>query len=462
MAYIKDQLIAYDVATEQRQLLHEFETPNAYLLQITTTDFDTFYFLTAPAHGSEIDASTAEPQHTEKQKRLYDSAESMSKILTYQQSTRRETTLIETDTAFPPQTGIHYHQGVDSEDLQWHGITPFNKAGFAMDSGYLYYRYATQTEFGVARVDRTGITEKVISAERDAYQNHLNFAFTLEGSDVIFGYTQGTTDDSELIIKRQSGATETTLLQRKESIANLTILDAIGGAFLGIYEMVIKDDSVYMIVPIARQNRDNNRTAGVAIYRYGLNTLQLEVLRTWEFVHWGPTSLTVHGENVYYLECPPAFYEFEPRNPDFTEEQIAEIRANSQGYLRCIEESGGIRDLGNLWYEGHPYRAALTKILPYGDDLNMIVASDSPEVLLVQNGKLQHFNDVQWLTWTRHIKFHVDIPTTGSVYDALVGIAEKVNATFSVDRNIIQIKTRTPIGALTQGHITQTETTEIA
>ena len=135
----------------------------------------------------------------------------------------------------------------------------------------------------MARVDvSNGSTLAILSADRDAYNNYLNFAFTLDGSDVIFTYGQGTPEDSRLIIERESGGTITTILNERKLICHLDILDSIGGAFLGCYETVLHDDFLYMTVPIARRNRDIERTAGLALYRYGLGTLQLDLLKTWE------------------------------------------------------------------------------------------------------------------------------------------------------------------------------------
>ena len=82
---------------------------------------------------------------------------------------------------------------------------PSRQSAFLVSGGYRYYRYATETDFGVARVDADGVTESVISATRDGYENHLNFAFCLDGSDVYFGYTQGTLQRRHFILKSGMG-----------------------------------------------------------------------------------------------------------------------------------------------------------------------------------------------------------------------------------------------------------------
>ena len=460
-AAIGDRLMQYNRGTRQWTHLHTF--PSGYAtLQVATDDYDTFYVLAATATDTETDWSDPELSRQDTvgnikypvplSKKAHNVYAKGGFILQYTHSTRREAVLVEPDTAYLPQIAMHYHAGFDSEDLQWQGITTQNTAGFYVREGYVYYRYAKGTDFGIARVAvASGMTESVIWAEKDEYFNHLNFAFTLDADDnVVFAYTQGTTTDSTIIVKKKEGTTETTLLSERRTISQLTDLDTVGGAFLGVYEVVIQEDRLYLRVPIARKNRDIDKAAGCAVYRFGIGSYHLETLKTWEFVQWGPVSLTPHNENIYFLEAPTAFYQFEARNSDLTE-KLSEMRAAVRGFLNYINPDGVVEQLGSLWYEDAFYVGAVTPILVDGEDLHFVMASASPDTLLHADANVAHHLNMQWLTWTKQLRFLVDVPTEGSVYDALTRIAEQVNATFSVAHNMIKIQTRTPIGALVNG-----------
>ena len=97
----------------------------------------------------------------------------------------------ETDT-YPPQLGIHYHVGFENAIYidEFEGITSDYRGAFKWYSGNLYYRYATQSEFGVARVNASGTTTGLIDQAIGVYWNHLNFAFDIDTSngDLFFVY----------------------------------------------------------------------------------------------------------------------------------------------------------------------------------------------------------------------------------------------------------------------------------
>ena len=175
-------------------------------------------------------------------------------------------------------------------------------------------------------------------------------------------------------------------------------------------------------------------------------------------MNWGATALATFNDNVYFMESPTAFFDFEPRNDEFDDDEIIEMRSEAQGYLQSITPQGEIETIGNLWYEGLPYRSSVTKMLSFNNTLNMMVASDSPDTLLDKDAAVSHYNNMQWLTWTNQVVFNVDIPTRGSSYNALVNIAQKVGATFAIDRNIIKIQTRSARGALVNGALAATDT----
>ena len=58
---------------------------------------------------------------------------------------------------------------------------------------------------------------------------------------------------------------------------------------------------------------------------------------------------------------------------------------------------------------------------------------------------------MQWLVWSDRLRYFVDVPSSGSLYEALREIAESVNATLQVSQHQIRIRNRQPITALTTG-----------
>ena len=416
-----DEFWQYDFETQAYAHLHTF-TSNQKTRQIATSDFDIFYFL----HDTGITTFTCSSRHTE--------------------------TLVTAENDFPVQPSIFYPVAADTSDLQAKGIRGFNKSSFEVSGNFLYYRFATDSQFGVARVNlASNTTEKVLSADMDLYRNHLNFAFTIDRDAVIFAYSQGTPQESELFIKRKDSTGETTLLHETRSIQNLTDLDTVGGAWVGVHEIVKHIDDIYFTAPIARQNRHINKDAGMGLYRYRRGHRQLETLKTWEFVQWGATSLTAFGDAVYFAECPSEFYLFEPTNPDFSDEALAERKAQVKGALRCVGIDGEIQDLGNLYFESENFNASVTRMLPIGDDLHLTASSGHPDTLLEKDSPVSHWNNMQWLVWSERLQYFMDIPTSGSLYEVLRGIAESVNATLQVTQNQVRIQNRQPIAALTRG-----------
>lgn len=414
-----DEFWQYDSETQVFSHLHTFSSASK-TRQIASTDFDTFYFL--------LDEG----------------------IKTFTCSTHYTETLVTADSDCPVQPNIFYPIAADTSELQSKGIRGFNKAGFEVSGDSLYYRFATDRQFGVARVDLTSKeTEKVLSAEVDDYRNSLNFAFTRDGDSIIFAYSQGTPHQSEIIIKEKTGKSVRTLLHKTALIQNLTDLDKNGGAWLGVHEILKIGGNLYFSAPIARKNRDINKDAGMGLYRYGLDNMQLQLLKAWEFVQFGATALTEHQGTPYFCECPPEFYTFEPTNPDLSDNKIAEMKSQVKGNLRCIDISGDIQDLGNLYFEGEPYRALGTRCLSLGEELHLTAASGNRDTLLEKDAPVSHWNNMQWLVWSDRLRYFVDIPTSGSLYEALREIAESVNATLQVSQHQIRIRNRQPIAALT-------------
>ena len=81
------------------------------------------------------------------------------------------------------------------------GIRPDDRGPFKWQSGNLYYRYAKDGEFGVARVNTGGTTTKMIGQSIGNHQNHLNFAFDITNSGVIyFVYAEAGESDTHTVV----------------------------------------------------------------------------------------------------------------------------------------------------------------------------------------------------------------------------------------------------------------------
>ena len=160
------------------------------------------------------------------------------------------------DDNFPPQVSIHYYVGFEN-DLYidtFEGIRPDYRGAFKWQSGNLYYRYAKDGEFGVARVNTGGTTTKMIGQAVAGYQDHLNFAFDINSSGTIyFAYMTGDKDTSTLFIKRRtSNGTETTVLSETRGIGHFNELGLDFGAFLGVHEVLFHNNQLYILVPIQK------------------------------------------------------------------------------------------------------------------------------------------------------------------------------------------------------------------
>ena len=160
------------------------------------------------------------------------------------------------DDSFPPQLGIHYYVGFENALYtdEFEGIRPDYRGPFKWHDNNLYYRYAKDGEFGVARVNTGGTMAKMIGQTELGYQNHLNFAFDLNSSGTIyFVYAEGDSETSTLFIKRRtSNGTVTTVLSETRAVGDFNELGFDFGAFLGAHEALFHDNNLYILVPIQK------------------------------------------------------------------------------------------------------------------------------------------------------------------------------------------------------------------
>ena len=254
--HIADLLVQYDLESDTYRVLHTFDKDISThrITRRTSTDY---YILSAKAITQDRSAS-ALPRAIDGTGYAYDSAseESDIKILRYNASTNTLTEHVAEDDTRPPQLGIHYHIGFENDIYidEFEGIRPDDRGAFKFQGSNLYYRYATPSEFGVARVNTSGTTTEMISEADLAFHNHLNFAFDITpGGDIYFVYATGDAEFSTLTIKRRtSGGTESTLFSETRAIGDFNDIGLDWGAFLGAYEALFYNSNLYILAPIQK------------------------------------------------------------------------------------------------------------------------------------------------------------------------------------------------------------------
>ena len=324
---IADALICQDLETETHQVLYRFAS-EVKALKLSTSDFDTFTILLTDANGFDWSAETLEVRRHIKA--AYDASLSENtQIVSYQQSERRYQTVIGKNTDYRPLSALHYWTGVSGQDFGWLGISEGDRGTFAYQDNDLRYRWAKDTEFGVAELASDGTLTALFTETKDAYFNHLNFAFDSVGDDTYFAYVSGTASDSTITIKKRSGGTITTVFSRTRTFNRLNDLDETGNAWLGVQELLVDGDDFYMVVPVSRNGREIATGAGVILYRYSLVTQQLTALMKKDFVQHGVCMLTKFDDTVYFAESPAVTNEYAAKNRD-----IAYSASEAKGF--CI------------------------------------------------------------------------------------------------------------------------------
>ena len=325
--HIADLLVQYDVDGDAYRILHTFDN-DIKTHRITRRNATNYYILTSGPITQDRSAVML-PRTADKTAYTFDSLAvgSAVKIYAYNTNTGVLTAHVEETDTYPPQLGIHYHVGFENALYidEFEGVTSDYRGSFKWYSGNLYYRYATPSEFGVARVNTSGTTTEMIDQATLNYHNHLNFAFDLtSGGDIYFVYSVGDADESSLVIKRRtSGGTESTILTDTQDLADLTALDDAGGAYLGAHECLFHNNQLYFFAPIQRVDEDSGtytrsreKSAGMVLLSCDVTagTPTLTVIETWDFVSHSACNLVIHDGAVHFTEQPIAASRFKPIN----------------------------------------------------------------------------------------------------------------------------------------------------
>ena len=461
--HVRDQLVVYRLSSDSYHVLTSFDADRA-CYKLASSDFNTFYILSTDA--AETDGSDPAAVFSEAEARKLDGG---GEILQYVSSENWTDVLVPPDTTpAPPQVGVHFHYGFASRAVAWQGNAPGRYAAFTPHQQYIYYRYATADAFGVARVNPTGNAIKVASATRDRYENHLNFAFCfdVEGG-LYFAYVEGDVHGSFLNVDRVEGI-ETTRVVSIESTE--AVIDKEGealGIFLGVYEALVSDDFLYLVVPVGRGSRDIDLPARSVLYRYGLRTGVFEMLDVAELVHYGFAGLTAHTETgdapdetaVYYAQAPLECYQF-PADTDFLSDADAMAISEFRGGLKRVLPTGEVEDLGTTRFDADgAFRGLACAPIVFEEGLHLMVAQGGMRNVEEAGSVASQASGVLWCEFGRKLRFTLDrIPTTGTLDAALSQMAQQVNAAFGVNRNILHIENRTVIGATLERLISEDAT----
>ena len=268
--HIADVLVQYDPNRDDYRLLHVFEK-DVKAHRIVRQNSTNYYILTSGAISQDRSAQTL-PRATDSTGYAYDSAAvgSRVRIHRYNAATGALTQHVGADNAYPPQLGVQYHVGYENSLYidEFEGILPNPYAAFKWVGGWLYYRYAKDGEFGVARVNDSGTTERLIFETDLAQHNHLNFAFDVtSGGVVYFAYATQETYFSTLWVKRRAAdGTVTTLLQDRRPIGDVTAGDRAYAGYLGAMECLFHNNAVYLMCSLQSVDGDlTNPTAAPVV-----------------------------------------------------------------------------------------------------------------------------------------------------------------------------------------------------
>ena len=467
--HIADRLVQYNIARDNFRTLYTF-AKDIKAHRIERRNATNYYILTSAEIIQDRSAATL-PRPIDKTGYGYDSAAegSVIRIHHYNASTNALTEHVDEDDDRPSQLGIHLWIGFENDYYidEFEGIRPDDRGAFKWNGSHLYYRYAKDGEFGVARVNTGGTTAEMISETDLGFQNHLNFAFDItSGGDIYFVYATGDADESSLVIKRRtSGGTESTRLTETQDIEDLTVIDEQGGVFLGCYEAVFYNNNLYMLCPIGRVDVDGSDTTrsrtkagGMVLYRCDViaGSPSLTIIETWDFATHGGCNMVVHDSAVHYMEHPPASTAYTPHNPDldtYNESMGYNVLPEALGALKKINSSGDVESLGNLWYAGdRPYNVAGTRALSFDNELHITMGYGDPDAVLRYNSLASKADNFVHLILGNTLKY---IPPafepSGTVYSQLVELARQVGATVSFDGKIISLVDRRPHRAEVDG-----------
>ena len=206
-----------------------------------------------------------------------------------------------------------------------------------------------------------------------------------------------------------------------------------------------------------------DKAAGAVLYRCDVtaSTPTLDVVEKYDYVQLGACNLVVHDGAVHFVENPPAATKFKPINPDLENYWTDADKTQTMGYnlvpeslgaLKRINANGTVESLGNLYFEERPYNIAATRCLSFDDDLHVVMGYGNLDEVLRVDSLASQADNFQHLVYGQKLRYVLpSFAPSGSVYEALADIAKKVNATLSIQDNIILVHDRSYYRAMTDG-----------
>ena len=255
-SHISDLLVQYDVQSDSYRVLHTFDKGIA-VHRIERRNATNYYILTSAKIQQDRSAGGSLPRPNDSTGYASDSVSEGNEIKIYHYNSGLQTAptvFVDSDDDYPPQLGIQYPVGFENglNIDEFEGIRPDYRGAFKWNGSYLYYRYAKDGEFGVARVNTGGTTTKMMGQAVGKYQNHLNFAFDITSTGTIyFVYAIDDANSSTLTIKRRtSGGTESTILTDIRGLAAFSDIHSEFGAYLGAHEGLFHNNQLYILAPM--------------------------------------------------------------------------------------------------------------------------------------------------------------------------------------------------------------------
>ena len=168
-AHLSDLLVQYDLDADTYRILHTFDR-DIKAHRIERRNSTNYYILTSKPIAQDRSAPNL-PRTIDSTGYAYDAVTAAAEIKIYHYSTTSGTLAehVAEDDSYPPQLGIHYWTGFENAHSidAFEGIVPSYRGAFKWQSNNLYYRYAKDGEFGVARVDVSGTTSVRLNSETD-------------------------------------------------------------------------------------------------------------------------------------------------------------------------------------------------------------------------------------------------------------------------------------------------------
>ena len=377
LAGVQDQLWSWNTEIDTWELIKAFDSEHE-LWMLASADYEDFYVMGTEARS---DLSYI-PQGT------YDASEGNSKvfILKFDKSADSVTEFVRPTQSFTPTLAHHYAVGFPRDNANSHrfGNVPDTRGGFEIRSGHLYYRYASETAYGVAEVNlssgaRSGFF--TITPTADIYTNKATCVFDIHEDRMYIAFVEGTNNHAggpgslSVIYRTFASSTVNEIWNSIQSASstNFSIQSRFSrGARFSPLEIFVNDtDDIYLVAqnylgtfvvrnefpeidPDEHHFQDN---AFASLYHLDGRTTTPVVLKDYNYSQIAARSFVNHDNYVYFFEGSPIQYKYEPILPAgiVESEQIAISAYGSQvvpeidwrgrvGFLNRIDSS----DIGTV------------------------------------------------------------------------------------------------------------------